>query len=223
MKERPILFSAPMVRAILDGSKTQTRRVVKGAALEWLADGMFTPEFVADPGNHLCPHGLPGDRLWVRETFVLESCVEHDQLPPFSDGRPIKRRPDEDFEGIAPLWIQPHYRATDPVPELAYEDVEEPTCRWKPSIFMPRWASRIALEVTGVRIERLNDISDEDAAAEGWPGFTDDNSMDSMAWYSTLWESINGADSWVANPWVWVIEFKRASATEHASVEPAGA
>jgi hypothetical protein len=148
MKERPILFSAPMVRAILDGRKTQTRRVIK-------------EKLMRGEGAHVnnCQYGKPGDRLWVRETFCY-----HDYLARYL------------------------YKA-DGVTGV----------KWKPSIFMPRIASRIMLEITGIRVERLQDISEEDAIAEGWPKSSD--------WYRSLWESINGQGSWVLNPWVWVIEF----------------
>ena len=186
MKERPILFSAPMVRAILSGAKTQTRRVVKDkhdvAALDF--------------GERVrCPYGAPGDRLWVRATW----------RPDFM--RPSQRRA--------------FYRA-DVVEEAV-------TKAWRPSIHMPRWASRITLEVTGVRVERLHDITPSDAIAEGvergpepleymagtagWkdyerPGRCEANPASSFA---SLWRSINGAKSWAANPWVWVVEFKRVT------------
>lgn len=186
MKGRPILFSAPMVRAILAGTKTQTRRVAKGLALEWLSEG-FTPEFVADYQNRLCPYGQPGDRLWVRETWALA------------------------FESA----VIPH-------PEAVIYRADEGNAdwggRWKPSIHMPRWASRITLEIVSVRVERLQDISGTDCLAEGvgapvgselsYGSVTD-------AWnkreYARLWESINGPGSWDANPWVWVVEFKRVT------------
>lgn len=243
MRELPILFSAPMVRAILDGRKTVTRRVVKpqptlettswqrdhGGSGKWMAQGPAP----ATGGTRQtmpwspCPYGQPGDRLWVRETFALEHAVEHDQEPPFADGRPVRRR-DEPGEA---RWVQPHYRATDPTPELSYEfgcsnkcPENEPHVHWKPSIHMPRWASRITLEVTGVRVERLQDITEDQARAEG----ADENVLplikvqasspmaarpavyrDHRDIFSALWESINGAGSWDANPWVWLVEFNR--------------
>jgi len=200
MKERPILFSAPMVRALLDGSKTQTRRVVKtdivlGREALFAPRGrnLHAPTFLLpdakDQAAAYCPHGKPGDRLWVRETF--------------------REWPD----GIA-------YRANYSNQEMA--DVHKP---WKPSIFMPRAASRITLEITGVRVERLHDISEDDCWAEGIEQVMhdfDDASQCTMAkrigasiedakpLYAQLWESINGPGSWDLNPWVWVIEFKRA-------------
>lgn len=176
MKERPILFSAPMVRAILDGRKTQTRRVVKGEALRWLNDG-FTPKFVADYQNRLCPYGKPGDHLWVRETFHTV------------DGHSAFYR--ADYE---------HNPKGD----------KEHGIVWTPSIHMPRWASRISLKIIGVRVERLQDISEKDAWAEGCEGFDDDVSGGKSGYceYAELWEEINGKGSWDANPWVWVIKFK---------------
>lgn len=194
MKERPILFSAPMVRAILEGRKTQTRRVIKGE-------------------GRVCPQGQPGDRLWVRETFCLESSQEYElsdsQYP--RDGRPTKNEVDT-CEGGS--WAVPWYRATDGEPNIVPDDLEDSSddrTRWKPSIFMPRWASRIMLEIVSVRGERLNSISEEDAKAEGvyaHPNFT--TPVYGMQ-FRDLWDSINGKRGigWDKNPWVWVIEFKR--------------
>lgn len=186
-KERPILFSGEMVRAILDGRKTQTRRVmmpqpnpitgtpVRGKVYTsgWFEDGP-APDYV----YKLCPYGQTGDRLWVRETWA--------------DCDPIRFRADL-FRG---LW-----KDNDQV--------------WKPSIFMPRWASRITLEVLRVRVERVQDISEVDAKAEGvdlscgpmvhsdYPNY--------KRTYHQLWDSINVKRGypWASNPWVWVIEFRR--------------
>lgn len=246
MKERPILFSAPMVRAILEGRKTQTRRLVKlphhnplgvwepcvigGESGGRTSSGETIPQQQAiwhtRTGDSIaCPHGQPGDRLWVRETFTVEHQVESDQSPPHSDGRPVYQCP----HGSG--WRQAHYRATDPAPELQYEDMSadcEPECRWKPSIHMPRWASRILLEVVSVRAERLHDISEAGALAEGVSSLrgegrffmdyrksgngTDDFTAGSAKYsFQTLWESIRGEESWNANPWVWVIEFRKVS------------
>ena len=207
MKERPIIFNGEMIRSLLDGRKTQTRRIVKGMALEWLSDQVgFSPAFVADKDNNLCPYGQPSDRLWVRETFALERQVDADQLPPFTDGRPLKQDDDRS------CWVQSHYRATDPTPELAYEygrDTDEPYVRWRPSIHMPRWASRITLEITGVRLEHLKDITRGDAMAEGCPFPNMAKGDDPRDWFGMIWESIHGHGSWDANPFVWVIKFKR--------------
>lgn len=177
MKARPILFSAPMIRALLDGTKTQTRRIVKGEALRRLDDG-FTPAFVVDPGNAaLCPYGVAGDLLWARETWA-------------SDGNGGFR-----------------YYATDTVHELRRKRV---------SIHMPRAANRLTLRMVDVRVERLHDLSEADAQAEGASpcenGWWFDNSpelagCDARGAYYCLWEKINGPGSWAANPWVWVLDF----------------
>lgn len=187
MKERPILFSGPMVNAILDGRKTQTRRVVKpqGAILtDELARslGVRPPETKNQPVI-ACPYGAVGDRLWVRETWFS---------PP---------KPNNECIGFAADREYP--------PDVVY--------RKRPSIHMPRWASRITLEVTGVRVERLQDISDADCVAEGCPGWyspmhPDQGNTDGRTpseEYRDLWESIHGPKSWEANDWVWVVEFAR--------------
>jgi len=137
-RERPILFQGDMVRAILSGSKTQTRRIVKGMALDWLQPGVFTPEFVAAPENDMCPHGKKGDRLWVREAF--SGCHEYD----------VEKFPPSAWFRLDPLWYWADGNPTS-------GDWTRP----KPSIHMPRWASRITLEITEVRVERLQDIRDE--------------------------------------------------------------
>lgn len=202
MKERPILFSAPMVRAILNGTKTQTRRVVKpqppeGYAFSGVTTASTDPQQVgkwvwslgtSGPGplhRVRCPCGIPGDRLWVRETWteVAGPCR------------------DEDPEEFRRQRVGVIYRADSP------SDILDGT--WKPSIFMPRWASRLTLEVTGVRVERLKDISRGDCMAEGCPFPNMAGQTDPVAWYRELWEKINGPDTWELNPWVWVLEFKR--------------
>ena len=193
--ERPILFNGAMVRAILEGRKTQTRRVVKnlegrpanswtlhraaGCADSWSSDSGWMGR---------CPYGQPGDRLWVREAFREALGFETE---PLSFCR---------------------YKASDP---LADEH------KWTPSIHMPRWASRILLEITAVRVERLQDISEADARAEG---VTDGGCLncgepepcacaqpapDARDSFCRLWQSINGPGSWADNPWVWIVEFKR--------------
>lgn len=202
MKERPILFSAPMVRALLAGTKTQTRRVMSEKHC-W--------HFIEATGDlALCPYGRPGDRLWVRETWVPD--------PPIDDswastawngcGRTVSEIPERfhhpRFCNYAADWLH------GPI-------------RWTPSIHMPRWASRITLEVTDVRVERLQSISESDAIAEGieikFDGqgnpLTFGGTIDALRphaareAYRALWESINGLGSWDANPWVWVVEFRR--------------
>ena len=196
MKERPILFSGSMVRALLAGTKTQTRRVAKPVRHPDLgnvyAPGALVlehePQHVID---RCCPYGRPGDRLWVREAFMHEPadfCWEA--------GVSIPCRPAETV-----------YRADFPN--------SQPGEGWKPSIHMPRNLSRILLEITSVHVERLQDINEMDAAAEGvatWaPGALSPDSLnaDPSDQFRWLWSSINGPDSWAQNPWVWVVEFKR--------------
>jgi hypothetical protein len=258
MRELPILFSAPMVRAILEGRKTVTRRAVKPQPREgtthyapnWrrdFIDGHFMPmagaylngggsgESWCD-GAIRCPYGQVGDVLWVKEAHALESDVDGSE-PPYADGRPILRRPADDVDGVRPLWTQPHYRATDPAPDLCCDRPGCAQCRdhdmgphWRSPIHMPRWASRITLEVTAVRVERLQDISEAQAMAEsvheigipadecgpnrvGYSAWADPSGpalkVTAVEAFRELWESINGAGSWAANPWVWVVEFKR--------------
>jgi hypothetical protein len=213
MKEHPILFSRPMVRAILEGRKTQTRRIVKhpaifrNGAFEFICNGQPLALLPEDFVLHASRHGHPGDRLWVKETFAKTE------------------------EGYL-------YREWSMYDSMILSG-EQFGWDWTPSIFMPRTASRITLEITGVRVERLNDISEDNAAAEGVESEIWDQSvsvrnyMVKDGWFndwgiedtehviyvesekimrrsfSSLWESINGPDSWKANPWVWVIEFKR--------------
>jgi hypothetical protein len=205
MKERPILFSAPMVRAILDGTKTQTRRVVKLPII----DKSFGCEIAGceingelESGHLISPYGEVGDQLWVRETFAEVGTCD-------------------------PQWIL--YRASDymqQVRKYGFDNyLAEKEVKWKPSIFMPRYASRIQLEITNIRVERLTVISEDDSYAEGierlYPDSPEHNHASIMignghynfnkaaGCYKFLWEHINGAGSWAKNPWVWVIEFKR--------------
>lgn len=164
MKERPIIFSTPMIQAILEGRKTQTRRVVK-----------YRPYAQDDAPVHLheCPYGVPGDRLWVREAW----------------GQGYFTPPGDDTtEGAI------HYRATELDAHVT----------WKPSIFMPRWASRITLRITKVRVERVQNITGKDAIAEG---------VESVDQYRKLWNSLNAKRDygWDENPRVWVIEFRRVN------------
>ena len=223
-KERPILFSAPMVRALLDGSKTQTRRVFK------VKNGSLWPNPNDLPGMRQilrnCPYGQPGDRLWVREAWRIGSWNEDLGLwaLDYCDG-PLKKfvgdPTDWDGEKFAALWMQCCDELTKKGIEIGDDDryhwePGESPLRWRPSIHMPRWASRITLEITGVRVERVQDIDIADASAEG---VTDTGSLildkagneqgGPIAEYAVLWESINGPGSWEQNPWVWVIEFKR--------------
>lgn len=232
IKYKSILFSGPMVRAILEGRKTQTRRIVKpqpdAEGLSKLIDG---PWIYAGEKTYRCPYGQLGYRLWVRETFYYEEHM-HDVTagaPDLPDGRfshrCIYRADNPDYP--VNIGVGPH--------------------GWRPSIFMPRWASRITLEITDIRAQRLQEISEEDAKAEGvelwntgWPKdhWNYENAMRCKdyknylwhghakgavmkAWehqysnypnakgsFSSLWESINGLGSWDANPWVWAISFR---------------
>lgn len=254
MRTRPILFSAPMVRALLDGSKTQTRRVIKRPLAHpgWTEYVYYGPS-KNDPAcksvaiecgpdypdgaedQVICPYGAAGDRLYVRETFgeVYDWC-DHPEMP----GAPTER------------WhIEWKYRA-DGEPDRP--ELDGAFTGWKPSIHMPKEASRILLEIVAVRVERLNDCGEADAKAEGVMQLDADDFERPMeaakdGWkicpkcygtglhnglgagggviydidcrecdthaklYRHLWESINGADSWAANPWVWVVEFKRVT------------
>lgn len=217
IKERPILFSAPMVRAILEGRKTVTRRVIKpqpnwdGKWFQWdghapnSKDGAVGGNTI-EAADLLCwssPYGKRGDRLWVREAFGLQ--VRH-------------------YGGGTGEHIV--YRATNPnaIYCKSAEGSQYPV-KWKPSIHMPRHSSRILLEITAVRVERLQDITEEQAKAEGVRLYTDHAelgdwwhvegietySADPRRSFELLWASINGAESWDANPWVWVVEFKRVT------------
>ena len=199
MKERPILFSAPMVRALLAGTKTQTRRIMKD---RYLLGG--PPEGCLLSG---CPYGQAGDRLWVRETWMpCDTSPGGDVAVLYKASNDI--RPDgvscETFG--ASKWF---FRGNEEVEnfriDIDYMDVYGE--RWRPSIFMRRWMSRITLEITGIRVERLQDISDKDAVAEGISRRAEEDTP--FRAYRDLWSSINGPESWDANPWVWVIEFKR--------------
>jgi hypothetical protein len=165
-RERPIIFSGPMVRALLEGRKTQTRRVVKGMALDWLDDAGFTPEFVANPANRLCPYGVPGDRLWVRETWATWM---HAPCLPGGMGGALSRDPDDWlYKATEPEWAAMLAdRATLRAYNVSREDGSTGNYVVRPSIHMPRWASRLTLEITEVRVERLQDISEADAIAEG--------------------------------------------------------
>ncbi|MDE2104927.1 MAG: hypothetical protein KGL39_47255 [Patescibacteria group bacterium] len=194
MKERPILFSAPMVRAILEGRKTQTRRVVKTKHLKWLDE--IGLNFLDGKWNQRpLPYGQTGDRLWVRETWF---CNDYRvQKGPYLKPDDFDVDSERETGGLVYL--------ADGLP--CWEG-EEHEITWKPSIHMPRWASRITLEVTGVRVERLQDISDIDAMAEGATQIGDCEGA-FVAGFKRIWESINSPSSWAANPWVWVIEFRR--------------
>ncbi|EOW6161720.1 hypothetical protein ACSLST_19905 [Klebsiella pneumoniae] len=217
MKERGMIFNADMVRAILYGRKTQTRLPIKwkqtrfteigeredGSKWPWSEDAEHACDFW-----HPCPFGAVGDRIWVRETFQ-GPLFDYDLMDNYcKDPTPFEK----------PEFCV--YKADGvPAPEF-YDADDELHCCWRPSIHMPRWASRILLEITDVRVERLNAINEHDAQAEGvaklrggfWkhyqPGWTQ-HQLSARGSFVTLWKSIYGDESWNSNPWVWVIKFKR--------------
>ncbi|HIB8678896.1 TPA: morphogenetic protein [Klebsiella quasipneumoniae] len=198
MTERGMIFNGEMVRALLDGRKTQTRRTVKPQPDEdGLAKVTNGPWVDTSERNYRCPFGAAGDRIWVRETFQ-GPLFDYDLMDSYcKDPTPFEK----------PEFCV--YKADGvPAPEF-YDADDELHCCWRPSINMPRWASRILLEITNVRVERLKSISDGDAIREGC-STADMKSGDCVAdVLARLWASIYGSDSWNANPWVWVIEFKR--------------
>jgi hypothetical protein len=199
MIERPILFSGPMVRAILAGAKTQTRRVVKpqyaSCSVTWgcKAGSGFGFFFGGHDDLVKCPYGQPGDRLWVRETGWE---------------RPIRTA--RDLREGADTWEKYYYDA-DGLSEGDHEQFKAWGFKRRPSIYMPRWASRITLEVTGVRVERLQDIGEQDAKAEGVNTKSrGDGTILPSYLFQSLWDSINAKRApWASNPWVWVISFER--------------
>lgn len=229
-KERPILFSAPMVRALLDGGKTQTRRAFSAKMIETMGYAAqagevshFIDQGFMEPNDasyvlDFCPHGQPGDRIWVRETFIAY-------------GRWVmrfnakKKRDEWHFiDMTADCDRRYQYAADNPdVPLASGRGGALPGWYTRPAIFMPRAASRILLEIVSVRVERLSDITEVDARAEGasatgWqPSYSNpdnaggDDSMSAADAFCDLWESINGAGSWAANPWVWCLEFRRVT------------
>lgn len=202
MKERGIIFSGPMVRALLEGRKTQTRRIVKpprgwadrfpnvdpwclrSPGAVWWWDGRHKHTGVKQD----CPYGQPGDRLWVKEAWGV----------------------------LYPQYINDADELTFWKADYSNQELEEQILpKWKSPLFMPRSRSRILLEITGVRVKRLQDISEEDARAEGvdisdeWTGCADDLTGSHAKAYQFLWESINGSGSWDENPFCWVLEFRR--------------
>ncbi|MBC4641729.1 MULTISPECIES: ASCH domain-containing protein [Klebsiella pneumoniae complex] len=244
MTERGMIFNAEMVRAILDGRKTQTRRIMKvqpesnQLGLLLITDstkhsdiGKYHWAESNATGNHVrsklfsCPFGAVGDRIWVRETWAILGnedgcCIDWEEKLCKADERSaarIYRASCEQRPGNYGLWSIPDDADWKPhTKDYQYEGA------WRPSIHMPRWASRILLEITDVRVEQLNAISEEDATAEGvppagsllpdYPGTfltpKGDFATAKVA-FQRLWESIYGEESWKANGWVWVISFKR--------------
>lgn len=225
MKERPILFSAPMVRAILEGRKMQTRRVVKplmnysGQQVGEIKK-MDTPdacwfailaEYPNVGASFNCPYGVPGDRLWVKETCFIWGRWRKDGLP--KSGR---QRWGFKIETPHTVIFDPNH------PQIARKGTPRENCMYwrRPSIFMPRWASRITLEITDVRVQRLQEISGEDAEAEGVFAhiapyslnkvYRDQRGTKAIEYFRELWDSINAKKCpWTSNPWVWAITFRR--------------
>lgn len=224
MKERPILFGAPMVRALLAGTKSQTRRIITpqpraisvcGATLDglWIPRGKVDYRVWPKPCRKIaeaCPYGQPGERLWVRETWQAwqRTSYEHDEAQPVGvkDATASKQR---DYDGSIR------------VDAIEYRATSKSAGPWTPSIHMPRWASRITLEVTGVRVRRVQEITDADAEAEGvltwareslWPrceAMRVAKPSRPRFLFQLLWMEINGVESWKADPWVWVVVFRR--------------
>ncbi len=224
MKERPILFSASMVRAILDGSKTQTRRVVKSvltlieakSSADWATALAGNDCYATEPTKEeidqkaknlhgrlfpfatkelgliafQCPYGQPGDQLWVRENWQVGDI----------------------WDGTKPSLLTPRHDILYPA-DGSYRSGKALAGMGKvrPSIFMPRWACRIQLEIVSVRVERLRDITEQDALAEGvvQEQVTPTVKRTAYSEFKNLWCSISGGDSWDVNPWIWVVEFKR--------------
>lgn len=225
MKERGMIFNGEMVRAILDGRKTQTRRImaIQPEHSELGLRRVIDSKNGRDNGKYFwsqsdarglkmrskvfgCPYGEVGDRIWVRETYQ----------GPLFDYERMESYLEDSSKFEKPEFCV--YRADgNPAPEF-YDADDNLHCGWRPSIHMPRWDSRILLEITVIRVERLNTISQADAIAEGAPpshpsidcvsqeyGFPDF----SRSWFGQTWQHIYGEESWQSNPWVWVIEFKR--------------
>lgn len=208
-----MIFNGEMVRAILDGRKTQTRRIMKiqpsdgfrpthnGYDLDlnahWYTPGVVDKNGYLQPAKkdvfgvadenegYTCPFGAVGDRIWVRETWAEAGA-----------GAPDLKL----YRANYPDHVPTHYENVPPASDI----------RWTPSIHMPRWASRLTLEITGVRVERLASVSDEDAGKEGYPANPAPygGTMDKWLWFRGLWDSIYPDQSFRHNPWVWVIEFK---------------
>lgn len=187
-----MIFNAEMVRALLDGRKTQTRRIIKDCTVGRDPISKFIkigkkfigcyPEDVPELIRECCPYGVPGDRIWVRETWAEAGASAPD----------LKL-----YRANYPEHVPSIYENVPPAEEI----------RWTPSIHMPRTASRILLEITDVRVERLRSMSQDDARAKGVIAAS--GPMEAGLAFRELWDSIYGEESWKANPWVWVIEFKR--------------
>ncbi|EMK7764124.1 hypothetical protein V9P78_003233 [Yersinia enterocolitica] len=228
MNEKPIFFNAEMVNAILSGRKTQTRRIMKVQPSEhfhpqtihgaidftahWYTPGVIDKDGYLQPARkdvfgvadedegYTCPLGAVGDQLWVRETFQ----------GPLFDYEQMESYLEDSAKFESPEYCV--YKADgNTAPEFVDAD-DNLHCKWRPSIHMPRWASRINLLITGVRVERLQDISDADASAEGCKISSMQSGECLSDMFARLWKSIYGDESWQANPWVWVINFERMEA-----------
>lgn len=203
MKMRPILFSTAMVQAILVGRKTQTRRVVKPRSyITDVVDGVAYEMTEDDSQPINCPYGQPGDILWVRETWCYVMLFHaHDLLEGSRDRN---------------LYV---YKTSFHEDWMEYAK-EKYGYKWRPSIHMPFAAARIFLRIKSVRVEKLQDISGQDAIHEGVamptysPASLLENWRTAKELFNSLWQSINGPESWNANPWVWVVEFERISREE---------
>lgn len=200
MTERGMIFNSEMVRAILDGRKTQTRRIMAPQPADDIERGIFpNPEVIGWKSSrrhkhgsttaHFCPYGKPGDRIWVREAFRVHSRA--------TDVATLVYKASERNS-----WTEQTHR----VPVAVCNKPATPE-KWTPSLHMPRWASRILLEITDVRVERLRSMSQDDARAEGVIAAS--GPMEAGLAFRELWDSIYGEEGWKSNPWVWVIEFKR--------------
>lgn len=229
-KERPVIMTGESVRAILDGRKTQTRRVVKpqpdspcvlAPDIAWIAGRatcIWPAPYVLDDGSRpdhhaTCRHGKPGDRLWVKETWALVKPQYDHEFPNYVDGF-------EEWAGPIPMRCPPGWTLI--LKSLwngyEYETAEERGFSWRPSLFMPRWASRLTLEITEVRVQRLHEITEEDAKAEGveWnSGPLRMGHTHPISAFKASWDEINGKKRpWSSNPWIWAISFRK--------VEPEG-
>jgi hypothetical protein len=247
MSDRPILFSGEMVRAILEGRKTQTRRIMKVQPTpnQWVTVEHYHPIVIdrhgdMQPGEEIfgahwndgecglrCPYGAPSDLLWVRETW----CLTRDTLDWETGGDAASYEWNEDMYGDPLQCLNGdglgasaalHYPADgeDNTPSemwpcigLNGKVLRKKEIRWRPSIHMPRWASRITLRITDIRVERLQDITEDDARAEGVgyknPGYLPGTKGNWIGSFAYLWNKINGPGAWEANPWVWVVSFER--------------
>lgn len=196
MKSRPIILRGGEVRTIIDGRKTQLRRPIKPQPILTGFTGPHWPEHTRKPWMPIggvnqdqwkCPYGQPGDRLWVRETWANIRHMGFDE-----DLFPLGAAHKADCKSGESLEIAEGYGVN-----------------WRPSIHMPRWASRITLEIVRIRVERVQDITNEDCWHEGMSDETNPQLKANRKWFSELWEETHGKEAWTSNPWVWVVEFRR--------------